>query len=161
MRKLVVALVLVLGIGAVAVMLLGLALDNSSKDSDSKEFGLSQEYYERGELKEVTAEEFGRLIEGRQSFIVIARMAVCPAEFPLKDVAKQVAKDEGVVIFELNEVEFKETPLAQVVKYLPSAAIYHNGELVTYLDAEKDEDLQYYQTAEGFKDWLANNGVKL
>ena len=45
--------------------------------------------------------------------------------------------------------------LADSIKYLPSAAIYRQGELIKYLDAESDEDIPFYQSAENFRNWLS------
>lgn len=136
-------------------------LSNRDKGLEVGGFRLSEEFYGQGELKSITATEFAELVERQQSFVVIARMTVCPAEFPLKSVAKQFALENEVVVLDLVEEEFKETELAQEIKYLPSAAIYRGGKMIAYLDAAEDADIEYYQTAEGFAKWLAQNGVKL
>lgn len=124
-------------------------------------FRLSEEYYGQGELKEISAEKFSELITERQSFVVVAKMTICPAEFPITDVAKRLAHEQGVTILALTETQFRETELAEKIKYLPSAAIYHDGELVDFLDAESDEDLKFYQNVEGLSEWLSENGVEL
>lgn len=124
-------------------------------------FRLSEEYYKDGGIREIDAVEFAKLVAEKKSFLVVARMTVCPAEFPVSSVAKQLAKEDDLVILELTEAEFKKTTLAEKVKYLPSVAIYRDGGLVDFLDAEADEDLVYYQSVEGLSEWLTKNGVEL
>lgn len=109
---------------------------------------------EPGEVVEITADEFANLVENQDDFVAIMYMTVCPAEFPLSAVAKEYAHNSGATIYSLTEEEFKQTDLAEIVKYLPSAAVYRDGKLVKYLDAEKDEDMPYYKTAEAFGEWV-------
>lgn len=108
---------------------------------------------EKGAVTEITAAEFAQLVESKQSFVVAMHRTTCSAEFPLMAVAEEYAKSKNAILYALSEDEFKQTTLAETVKYLPSAAIYRDGELVKYLDAEKDEDSPYYKTVEGFGEW--------
>ena len=110
--------------------------------------------YGRSEVIEITAGEFDQLVAEKKSFVVVLHMVVCPAEFPVTNSAKELAHVEGMVIYSLVEDEFKQTMLAKTIKYLPSVAIIHEGELAGYLDAEADEDVKYYKTAAGLKEWV-------
>ncbi len=148
--------------GVTVVCGAGVAIVMSNKQPVAQEsFSLSAEVYEEAKFQDLTAAEFERMVEDKRSFIVILRMTVCPAEFPITDVAKQMAQAENLTIYGLMEDEFKQTELAKQVKYLPSAVIYHEGELVDFLDAEADEDLGYYKSVGGFKEWLVKAGVEL
>lgn len=109
---------------------------------------------EKGAVTEITAAEFAQLVESKQSFIVVAHRTTCSAEYPLMAVAEEYAKAKDATLYALAEDEFKQTALAETIKYLPSAAIYRDGELIKYLDAEKDEDMPYYKTVEGFGEWV-------
>lgn len=119
-----------------------------------EKFNIEHELYEGSKLNEITSGEFEKLIEDQKSFVVIAHMEFCPAETPLTTTAEQLANDDGYTFYALKADEFKQTSLASEVTYLPSAAIYHDGKLVKYLDAESDEDIPYYQSAEGLRNWL-------
>ena len=81
-----------------------------------EKFNLESELYGGSQLKELSVDEFEKLIEEKKYFVLIAHMDFCPAETP--------------------------------------------GELVKYLDAESDEDIPYYQSAEGLRNWL-NNYINL
>ena len=105
-------------------------------------------------LVEITAEEFQQMVRAKKSFVAIAHMTICSAEYPLTTVAKQLAREENMKIYALPEEEFKKTGLAAEIKYLPTAVIYKNGELVKYLDAGADEDMKYYQSKEGLAEWI-------
>lgn len=142
-------------LGILAVVLRSDRVENSGVvDKPVEKFMLSEEMYARGEVVEITAREFDELVAEKKSFVVVLHMVVCPAEFPITNSAKELAYDEGMVIYSLVEEEFKQTALAQTVKYLPSVAIIREGELVGYLDAESDEDVRYYKTATGLKEWI-------
>jgi hypothetical protein len=118
-------------------------------------FSLSSEFYNHGEFKDIDASEFEQLIKEKKSFIVVARMLFCPANMPMTTNADTVSAEENITIFSLYQEPFKEIELANTVKYLPTAAIYKEGKLVAWLDAESDEDLPYYKSPEDFKKWLS------
>lgn len=153
-----------IGIGISAVLVGGVILAFSMLHSRlqpkpeepvvTERFALSEEMYEEAGLVDITAEEYADLVATKKSFVVVMHMVICPAEFPVRDVAKQLANEDGVRIYGLVEEEFKKTTLAQEVKYLPSMAIIREGELVDYLDAEADEDLLVYKTVEELRKWL-------
>lgn len=125
-----------------------------------EKFNLESELYGGSQLKELSVDEFEKLIEEKKSFVLIAHMDFCPAETPLTSTAEQLVHDDGFTFYGLKSTEFEKSSLSKSVTYLPSAAIYHNGELVKYLDAESDEDIPYYQSAEGLRNWL-NNYINL
>lgn len=141
--------------GVLAVVLCKNSVDNNgATDGVTEKFALPTEMYDRGEVVEITASEFDALVAEQKSFVVILHMVICPAEFPVTNSGKELAHNEELVIYSMVEEEFKQTTLAKTIKYLPSVAILHEGKLVDYLDAEADEDLPYYKTAEGLKMWL-------
>mgnify|MGYP000092232876 FL=1 len=50
--------------------------------------------------------------------------------------------------------KFKSTYLYETVKYAPSIIIVKDKEIVSYLDANSDEDLDKYQDEEAFESYL-------
>lgn len=156
MKKLILGVVAVLAIAGVAGGVLWLATQGDDEPVVSEvteKFYLSDEIGAQGEVKEITAQEYDELVAARKSFVVVLHMVVCPAEFPVTNSAKELAHNEKMVVYSMVEKEFAQTELAQKIKYLPSVAIIHEGELVDFLDAEADEDLSYYKTAAGLKEW--------
>ncbi len=52
--------------------------------------------------------------------------------------------------------DFKKIDLYSEVKYAPSIIIVDKGKIVTYLDAESDEDSEKYHDPDKFEDWISN-----
>ena len=86
-----------------------------SQTDEIQKFSLAEEMWGQGGFRDITAVEFGDLITEQKSFIVVLHMMICPAEFPVTSIAKQLAHDDAVVIYGLTEEEFKKTELAEVV----------------------------------------------
>jgi hypothetical protein len=147
----------ILAIATVAGILFARAITPQQSATTAQRFPLSSEYYaEQGALIDITAQDFENLIAEKKSFIVMAHMLICPAEAPLTTTVEQFTHDNPIVVLSLDESEFKNTNLKQTIKYLPTAAIYHDGKLVAWLDAESDDDLPTYKSASAFKSWLSN-----
>lgn len=117
-------------------------------------FFLSDEAASNEGLKDISAAGYEELVVEKKNFLVLIHMTVCPAEFPLTDTARQLAKEDGLTIFALDEEEFKKTDLMEVVKYLPSLVVVRGGEVVDFLDAEADEDMEAYKSAVGLRKWV-------
>ena len=121
----------------------------------TERFRLSDEYYTPGELRDIDAATFNQLIADQKSFVIMAHMITCPAETPLHTTTETLISTDNLVIFSMMDEEFKQTSLHDSVKYLPTAAIYRDGQLVAWLDAESDNDLPAYKSADGLRNWLA------
>ena len=52
--------------------------------------------------------------------------------------------------------EFKNTNIYKTVKYAPSVILVEKGNVVAYLDAESDDDLNKYQDINEFEEWMNN-----
>ena len=57
-------------------------------------------------------------------------------------------------MYSIRYEEFEKTDYVNKVKYAPSVLIIKNGKIVTYLDANKKEDLDRYQDTSSFESWL-------
>ena len=119
-----------------------------------EKFRLEDDSYGDGRTVEVSAEEFEALVSEKQSFLLMAHMAYCPAEMPLTDTTELFVKDKKIRIYVISADEFKKSSLVGKIKYLPTMAVFHKGELVDFLDAESDEDLPYYQSVGGLESWV-------
>ncbi|UKI57493.1 MAG: hypothetical protein L6V81_09270 [Clostridium sp.] len=53
-------------------------------------------------------------------------------------------------MYSIRYEEFEKTDYISKVKYAPSVLIVKNGKIVTYLDANKKEDLDRYQDTSSF-----------
>ena len=64
-------------------------------------------------------------------------------------------KDNNIKFLSIPFEEFKNTYLYDTIKYGPSIVIVKKGKIITYLDANDNEDLEKYQDVSKFKDWIS------
>lgn len=154
--------VIVVGLIAVGVTaLFNRAVDDVVDVAAGTEFRLEEGDYGRNGLVELTAEEYEEKVRQAESFIVIVRMEICPAEFPVTDTVKRLSSMENIRFYSLKDAEFRKTSLAERVRYLPSVAILREGAVVDYLDAEADEDIKAYEDERELLEWMKRAGVEL
>ena len=58
-------------------------------------------------------------------------------------------------MYEINFKDINNTQIDDYVKYSPSLVIYDKGKLIAYMDANSDDDLQYYKSVDGIKNWVS------
>ncbi len=149
-------------VGLCLALLVGLlVVVGGGADERGEEFRLESRLYGTGELIEISGEEYMEMVGRGESFLVVARMEVCPAEFPVTETVKSFAVKEGVKIYSLKETEFKKTDLGEKVKYLPSVIVVRDGGIADFLDAEADEDLGAYKSEAELLEWLRKVGVEM
>ncbi len=149
-------------VGLCLALLVGLlVVVGGGADERGEEFRLESRLYGTGELIEISGEEYMEMVGRGESFLVVARMEVCPAEFPVTETVKSFAVKEGVKIYSLKETEFKKTDLGEKVKYLPSVIVVRDGGIADFLDAEADEDLGAYKSEAELLEWLRKVGVEI
>ena len=107
-----------------------------------------------GELVDLTAEEYERLVEEKKSFVVVIDQGGCVTAERLKEYAKEFGQERGVKIYRMMFSEMKETTLYDSIKYYPSVAVVAKGRVRAYLKADSDEDAPKYNNYEDFKRWL-------
>lgn len=140
----VVALILV-----VAAIVVFLIFQNQSKI-----FSLESKYYNTGEKIEINISELEELINDKESFVVLVSQDMCLASSNFEVVINDFLEEYPITIYEINYSELKESDLGDFLEHYPSFVIYKNGKVVDFLDANADEDTDYYKTKEGFKNWV-------
>ena len=50
--------------------------------------------------------------------------------------------------------EKKKTIIHEYVTYAPSVVIFKEGKIIAFMDALSDEQIKYYETVDGFKEWV-------
>lgn len=146
------AVEIVLLVALICIILI--TINNNPEEQDSSRFYLDSSEYAKSEIVELDAAQYQELIDDQKSFVLIARNETCPVEAPLSTTVEQFQNDHNLNIYSLKADKYKETGLSKGIPYLPTAIIYQNGEVVSYLRADSDEDLQYYKTPESFQNWL-------
>ena len=138
--------VLILVVAAIVVFLIF--------QNQNKIFSLESKYYNTGEKIEINISELEELISDKESFVVFVSQTMCLASSNFEVVINDFLEEYPITIYEINYSELKESDLGDFLEYYPSFVIYKNGKMVDFLDANADEDTDYYKTKEGFKNWF-------
>ena len=122
--------------------------------NQSKIFSLESKYYNTGEKIEINTSKLEELINDKESFVVFVSQDMCLASSNFEVVINDFLEEYPITIYEINYSELKESDLGDFLEHYPSFVIYKNGKMVDFLDANADEDTDYYKTKEGFKNWF-------
>lgn len=117
-------------------------------------FYLSDEYYHKNSLIEIDSAEFKTLEKDKKSFVIFVYQPLCTTSYEFHNVVTEFLNTYQISFYKASFSTVKDTSMIDYIKYCPSAIIYHNGEMVAYLDASKDKHLSYYESVNSFKEWL-------
>lgn len=135
----------------VVLILLGLITLCSCQKKQEK-FYLNENYYNVSGLKEITKDD----ILENDNFILFTYNNYCSLAIPCEDIFKDFSENNNIQILSIPFDEFKNTKYYENVKYGPSVLIIKDGNLVAYLNAEKNSDIKKYQDVNEFTDWIKN-----
>lgn len=123
--------------------------------NDGKErMYLSNEYYNKGEFIEIKSNDL--LDKVNDTYVLFTYNSYCSLPVPCEDIFKSFAKKYDIDFVSIPFEEFKNTKFYETVEYAPSIIIIKNNEIVDYLDANSDKDLNKYQDQKEFESWLDN-----
>lgn len=135
----------------VVLILLGLITLCSCQKKQEK-FYLNENYYNVSGLKEITKDD----ILENDNFILFTYNNYCSLAIPCEDIFKEFSENNNIQILSIPFDEFKNTKYYENVKYGPSVLIIKDGNLVAYLNAEKNSDIKKYQDVNEFTNWIKN-----
>ena len=115
-------------------------------------FYLSEKYYNTGEYIQVNSSDINKL--NNDSYLLYTYNNFCNLPVHCKDVFENIMLKYKIDVISIPFGEFKNTDYYKEVEYAPSVLIIKNGRVVSYLDANKDKDLQKYQDEKEFENWL-------
>lgn len=121
-----------------------------------KKFYLNDKYYEEAKLKEINYEELTELTEKEESFGLFIYQPMCLTSSELNKIITEYINKNKITLYKIAFDEIKNKSLGKKIKYYPSFAIYKNGKLKTYLEANKDEHIEYYSSIKGFNSWFTS-----
>lgn len=138
------------------VLLISLTLTGcffSKKQNDNKiRFYLSDKYYHTGEFIKVDNKSLEKL--NKENFILFTYNPYCNLPISCEKIFEEFMKKYNIDFISIPFSDFKETSYYDNVKYAPSVMIIKEGEVIDYLDANDDKDLQKYQDEKEFEKWL-------
>ena len=118
--------------------------------TNNKKFYLTEKYYNNGDFIDVTSAE----IPYNESYILYTYNNFCVLPVHCETIFKKVMENNKLDMLSIPFDDFKKTSLYKEVKYAPSIIIIKDGEVVSYLDANSDSDLEKYQDITKFEEWL-------
>jgi len=121
----------------------------------SNKFYLNESYYKKAEIIKIDQDEYNRLVNSEETFIIFISALLCPAVTDFRDIINEFTINNNLTIYEINFENIKETNLDKKVKYYPSVAIIKKGKVVRYLDADSKKDKECYESISGLEECLS------
>lgn len=120
-------------------------------------FTLNEKYYNKSEIIELSnIDEFIKLEKEKDSFGIYIYLPGCLTCSKFKPILDDFSETYNITLYTISYLKIKNTSntLIKNIEAAPSVALFSNGQLVTYLDANKDEHIEYYENIEGFTSWF-------
>lgn len=133
----------------IIISILSILILNKKEDK----FYLDDKFYNNGEFIKVTSDEFNKL--DKKNYVLFTYNNFCHLQVPCDQIFLKVMKKYKIDFISMEYVEYKNTFLHDTVKYAPTIIIVKDGKIVSYLDSEKDSDLDKYQDVEVFDNWIS------
>lgn len=119
-----------------------------------KTFKLDSEMYGTSEAIDIDKEAYEKLIQEKKSFVVMVDKPECYTTADMRKRMSEFPEDMQFKYYRIMWSQARESSLHDYVKFVPSVAIIHNGEVVDFLDADSDEDTPKYNEAQALQDWI-------
>lgn len=117
-------------------------------------FYLEEKYYGNSVFNEIDSNDLNNLINDKESFAIFIHQPFCSTSYEFNKILVKFAEENKISFYKMSFDEMKKTVMYENIKYYPSFAIYNNGKLIDFLEADSDEDLNRYKDMEEFKNWF-------
>ncbi len=115
---------------------------------------LSDEFYNKGEFIQIKSEDIENYKD--KTYVLFTYNNFCSLPIPCDGIFQEFMSNNKIDFLSITFEEFKDTDFYKEVKYAPSVMIIKNNNIVAYLDADKDSDIEKYQNVDKFKEWISN-----
>ena len=119
-------------------------------------FSLEEKYYGNSSFNELDVDSYNKLIENKESFAIFIYQPLCTTSYDFNKVLTEFSLDYQISFYKMSFANMMETDLKQSIKYYPSLVIFNEGKLVDFLDANSEEDINYYKNSDEFKNWFTS-----
>lgn len=121
-----------------------------------EKFYLEDKYYGNGDFTEIEASDLEKLIDKNESFALFVYQPACITSADFEQILKDFSDSNNIEIYKIAFSDIKDTSLSKYIKYYPSFTIFNKGNMVSYLDANSDSDLKYYENKDDFEKWFTS-----
>ncbi len=92
------------------------------------------------------------MIEDKETFLLLIYLNGCTSCAAFKPIVEELANTKQVDIYEISLENVKDD--YPEIKYTPAFMVFKDGELLAYLDANKNEDSMYYENVYNLSSWI-------
>lgn len=96
--------------------------------------------------------EFDQLIANHKTFIVLSHLPGCTAN--ILSYINQYAASHHILYTYYPWSSLRETSYHEQIQYAPTVALFSEGQLVTHLRADSNDDIEKYNNYDAFAAWL-------
>ena len=126
------------------------------RNMPEKKFYLEDKYYCGSDFIEIKTSDLEKLIDDKESFALFVYQPACVTSANFEQILKDFSNSNNIEIYKIAFSDIKDTSLSKYIKYYPSFAIFNKGNMVSYLDANSDNDLKYYESKDEFQKWFTS-----
>ena len=116
-----------------------------------EKFYLDDNYYGSSEFIKIDS---NNLPKG--NYVLYTYNSFCAFPVHCETIFKEFMDKNNVSFYSMPFEELKKTKFHDKVEYGPSVIIVKDNKIVSYLDAEKDDDLSKYQDVDAFTNWITS-----
>ena len=125
-----------------------------NKETATNKVILEDQYYQEGGFLFLSAKKVDTLVKNKDSFVLFTYNNYCTMEISCEKVFESYMQEAKIRFVSIPFIDFKKTSLYDNVKYAPTVIIIQKGNIIAYLDANSDTDLEKYQNVEAFQEWF-------
>ena len=139
-------------IGIICLIIIGIVLFFFLRKEDNIDIKLSEKYYNLGEFIDITSDNITSL--KNDTYLLFVYNDYCAFQIPCDKVFKEFMEEYKIDIVSIPFIEFKKTDFYNTVLYAPSVILISRNKIITYLDANSDDDINKYQDSKEFANWI-------
>ena len=125
-----------------------------NQNDDIKRLYLTDKYYNKGNFIQVSNDDLSKLDD--ETYVLFTYNNYCTLPISCENIFKEFMEKYKIDFLSITFEDYKNTKFYDVVKYAPSIIIISKGDVIAYLDANSDDDLDKYQDVDSFEQWLNN-----
>ena len=122
-----------------------------------QKFRLDGEYYATSEMIDLDKAGYEDLISQNKSFVVLIDKPGCTTTVAMRENMAAFPSNIQFRYYRMMWDEVKASSLHEKVKFTPSVALIKNGEVTKWLQADRDEDSDYFNSGEALQRWITDN----
>lgn len=129
-----------------------LLITGCGANKEENKIELTSKYYNGGNYLDIKSETLNDLES--ENYILYTYNPYCSFDIPCDEIFEVFMKKYKIDFLSIPFSEFKKTKFYDNIKYAPTVVIIEKGEIIAYLDANSDDDLDKYQKANAFESWM-------